>query len=111
MVKRLAIFKLVRQITLSFAGVFALASIYSWLYFGVHVLSISATVSVVILSIAGIWSHLNVIKIRVELNKKPREHRGHQDEPGSWQCSCGRYNGSYRSVCLTCGKKRPGLMD
>ncbi|MFA5235681.1 MAG: hypothetical protein WC399_02370 [Bacilli bacterium] len=43
---------------------------------------------------------------RFELKKIPREHRGHQDEPGSWQCECGRYNTEYRSVCLGCGRKK-----
>jgi len=52
-----------------------------------------------------------VKKTRQDLTQKAAERVGHQGEPGSWRCSCGRYNTYYRSVCLGCGKPKPGTMS
>ncbi len=55
---------------------------------------------------SAIYLETRVRYYRAELKKIPREHRGHQDEPGSWQCECGRYNTEYRSACIGCGREK-----
>ena len=111
LVRLLAQYKLIRQIAASIGAIAALLAAYWWIFeTNIGWALIVTGVAVMLISVAG-YAHNKVIKTRAMLKKAPREHRGHQDEPGSWQCSCGRYNGSYRSVCLGCGKKRPGLAD
>jgi preprotein translocase subunit SecG len=46
-------------------------------------------------------------KNREAIKKAPQPRIGHQGEPGAWRCDCGRYNTAYRSVCLSCGAKKP----
>jgi|GEM_PF-1575017 len=64
-----------------------------------------------ILMVLDITLYRYVISMRKRLMKTAATRQGHQGEPGSWQCACGRYNTYYRSVCLGCGKTKPNTME
>jgi hypothetical protein len=108
MIKRLDRYKIFRKIVASFLFISVIASIYLWIDLGLSLWTLLLSVASLLMGGLLIIVHREIVKIRNNIRKMPSEHRGHQDEPGSWQCSCGRYNTSYRSVCLTCGKPKPG---
>ncbi len=69
----------------------------TWLMIGATILSL----------IIGLVGHFGLRILRSQEIKKPRERRGHEGEPGAWECSCGRINTSYRDTCLSCGSCKP----
>ena len=68
----------------------------------------------IILTILTIISFVGYFILNKSINddrrkiKQSAPRQGHQGEPGAWRCDCGRYNTAYRSVCLSCGSKKPG---
>ena len=60
---------------------------------------------------ADVILYRHIAVLRTNLKKTAAARQGHQGEPGSWQCACGRYNTYYRSVCLGCGKQKPNTWE
>ncbi len=82
---------------------------YFWLDVPQLIYAVIITIIVVLLITSDIFviKHVNKLRRQIETTAEARD--GHQGEPNSWQCSCGRYNTDYRSICLSCGKPRPGV--
>jgi hypothetical protein len=77
-------------------------TIYLLLTQGFNVLTIILLIISLLSIMLFITSYILMHKQKQNINV----YLPHQNEPDSWQCSCGRYNTAMRSICLSCKKSR-----
>lgn len=108
--KKISIYKKIRGVSRLLGAITLPLAIAFWVFpnQGVYALIFSILTGVFIIG----YSILSVLinKGRASIKKVEQPRIGHQGEPGAWRCECGRYNTSYRFVCLSCGAKKPNTI-
>ena len=104
------IYKKIR-VALRFLGAVTLPlAVVFWVLPNLELYAIICSILTAIFIIGYITMSALITKGRASIKKAPSPRIGHQGEPGAWRCECGRYNTSYRSVCLSCGAKKPNTI-